>query len=207
MASSSSLSPISKPLTSDIQIDAAGDLKLLLQHREEWVTFQVSSKAMSLASPVWRAMLDPNGPFRESQSDNSEIIFPDDDPEALLILLSAAHLRFQEVPKHLSFERLLNVCVLCDKYDCITLVRPWIFEWKVRQIVPTDWELYEEWLFIAWTMGDEATFKRVGRSMILRATTDESGAFNDTRLSKLEMPPGFVGRSHLSFCLSKCWTD
>lgn len=198
---------MSKPLTSDIQIDAAGDLKLLLQHGEEWVTFQVSSKVMSLASPVWRAMLDPNGPFRESQSDNNEIIFPDDDSEALLILLSAAHLRFQDVPKDLSFEGLLNVCILCDKYDCITLVRPWIFQWKVGQVVPEGEEFYEEWLFIAWTTGDEANFKRVGRSMILRATTDESGAFNDTRLSKLEMPPGFLGRFHLSLCLSKCSTD
>ena len=194
-------------MTFDIQIDAAGDLKLLVPYGEEWVIFQVSSKAMSLASPVWRAMLDPNGPFRESQPDNNEIIFPEDGPKALLILLSAAHLRFQDVPEELSFQQLRSVCVLCDKYDCITLVRPWISKWQARQDFPAGQEFYEEWLFIAWTTGDEATFKRVGRSMILRASTNESGAFNDTRLSWLKMPPGFIGQSHFSFYLSKYSTD
>lgn len=184
-------------LTSDIQIDTAGDLKLLVQHCEDWVTFQVSSKAMSLASPVWRTMLDPNGPFRESQSDNNEITFPDDDAKALLNLLLVAHLRFQDVPKELTFEQLLNVCILCDKYDCITLVRPWIWRWQERQI-HLPWEiLSEEWLFIAWTTGDEAKFRRTAQSLILHANTDESGAFNDARLSELVMPPGFIGQSQL----------
>ena len=184
-------------LTSDIQIDTAGDLKLLVQHCENWLTFQVSSKAMSLASPVWRTMLDPNGPFRESQSDNNEITFTDDDTKALLILLLAAHLRFQDIPNELTFEQLLNVCILCDKYDCITLVRPWIWSWQECQIHPPGEILYEEWLFIAWTTGDEATFRRTAQSLILHANTDESGTFNDARLSELVMPPGFIGQSQL----------
>jgi len=85
-------------LTSTIEVDPAADLRLLVQHGDHQITFKVSSEAMSLASPVWRTMLDPAGPFKESQSDNGEINFPDDDSEALLILLVAAHLRFQDVP-------------------------------------------------------------------------------------------------------------
>ena len=196
-----------KDLAFDVQIDAAGDLKLLVQHGEEWVTFQVSSKAMSLASPVWRRMLDPNGPFRESRSDNNKITFPDDDSEALLILLLAAHLRFQDVPQEVWFQQLLNVCILCDKYDCITLVRPWISRWQAREIHLAGQYKYEEWMFVAWTTGDKATFERAGRTLISNATTDESGIFSDTRLSGLEMPPGFVGRSHLSLYLLKYFTE
>ncbi|KAL8795387.1 MAG: hypothetical protein Q9195_002128 [Heterodermia aff. obscurata] len=168
-----------KALTSDIQIDAAGDITLLVKHGDEWVTFQVSSKAMSLASPVWRAMLDPNGPFRESRADNNEITFPDDYSKALLILLLAAHLRFQDVPQNLTFEQLLNVCILCDKYDCITLVRPWISKWLDRQRYPAGEKLYEEWLFIAWTTGDEATFESTGRNLILHANPDGSRKLNE----------------------------
>ena len=197
----------SGPLTSDIQIDAAGDLKLLVQHGEDWVAFQVSSKAMSLASPVWRAMLDPNGPFKESQSGHNEITLPDDDSKALLILLLAAHLRFQDVPEELSFEHLLEVCVLCDKYDCITLVRPWISRWQARHIPLARIRRHEEWLFIAWTTGDEATFERIGQRLTFCATTRKSSSLDFDRLSTLRMPPGFVGWFHFSLRLSTCLTD
>ena len=193
--------------TSHIQIDAAGDLNLLAQHGLDWVTFQVSSKAMSLASPVWRAMLDPNGPFRESQSETTEIAFPDDDASGLLILLLVAHLCFQDLPQKLSFSQLLDVCTLCDKYDCIALVHPWISGWVAPRIDLACQDYYEEWLFIAWTIGDEAAFERTGRSLILRAKTLESGELDNERLDSMEMPPGFIGQSHFSSCLPTYSTD
>ncbi len=52
---------------------------------------------MSLASLVWHTMLDPSGSFREANLDNGEIAFLENDVEALLIVLLAAHLRQQEV--------------------------------------------------------------------------------------------------------------
>ncbi len=42
-------------------------------------------------------MLDPSGSFREANLDNGEIAFLENDVEALLIVLLAAHLRQQEV--------------------------------------------------------------------------------------------------------------
>ena len=196
-----------KAPTSHIQIDAAGDLKLSVLHGIEWVTFQVSSKAMSLASPVWRAMLDPNGPFRESQSENNEITFPDDDPKGLLVLLLVAHLRFQDVPQVPSFVKILDVCILCDKYDCIALVHPWISRWLAPQIHLACRDFCDEWLFIAWTIGDEATFERAGRSLILRAETHESGIWNNDALLTTQLPPGYLGKSHFSACFSTHSTD
>ena len=105
---------MSEALASPIAIDPAGDIKLLVQHGDRWMTFQVSSNAMAMASPVWRIILDPKGPFRESQPENNEVTFPDDDAEALLILLLAAHLYFKHVPHKLRLDQLLAVCSACD---------------------------------------------------------------------------------------------
>ncbi|KAF4633965.1 hypothetical protein G7Y89_g4141 [Cudoniella acicularis] len=49
----------------------------------------------------------------------------DDDGDALRILLAIAHLQFNHVPQHaLRFEMLLNLAVLCEKYNCFGIVTP-----------------------------------------------------------------------------------
>ena len=161
-------------LTSPIVIDPAGDIELLVHHGNQWMTFQVSSKAMSMASPVWRVMLDPRGPFRESQPENNEVTFHDDDAEALLILLLAAHLRFQHVPHELCLDQLLAVCTACDKYDCVELIRPWISGWQACQSRLADQAMRAKQLFITWTIGDEAAFERVARTFVNLSTADDS---------------------------------
>ena len=90
--------------------------------------FHVSRAVMCLASPVWKAMLAPDRSFKEARPESSHgavVDFSDDDPEALHLLLNIAHLNFHELPESLKYEELLQVCVPCDKYDMIWLLRPW----------------------------------------------------------------------------------
>lgn len=96
---------------------------------ENQVTFRVSSKAMCLASPVWRVMLDPSGPFKEARPENDSVLFPEDDAQALQILLYIAHLQFHSIPETLSFTQLLNLAIICDKYDTARLLFPWFHKW------------------------------------------------------------------------------
>ena len=86
----------------------------------------VSSAVMRIASPVWRTMFDPQGHFMESQRSSSprEIHFPDDDADALLIVLYIAHLQFGKLPEALDYQELLNLAIICDKYDTVSTVRP-----------------------------------------------------------------------------------
>ena len=184
------------PADSTILIDPAGDLKLLVKHHGQDRNFQVSSKAMSLASPVWRTMLDPSGPFREAKPDNGEIAFPEDDAEALLVLLLAAHLRYQEVPQTLKYEQLLNLCIVCDKYDCVGLLRPWISKWETALKPLADHPGHEEWLFIAWTTGDETAFKRLARRLVQESYTNQSKQCLTVsgKVLRENMPPGIVGQ-------------
>lgn len=84
----------------NISIDPNGDRTLIVGTGENQKFFRVSSKAMSLASPVWKAMF--TGPYRESTAE--EISFPEAEPNALLIALRIAHLQFKDLPSSLDFQ-------------------------------------------------------------------------------------------------------
>lgn len=93
-------------------LDPAGDVQL----STETQTFLVSSKVMCLASPVWRAMFDPQGPWAK-RSSTGPFSLPEDDPDALLTILRIAHLHFSDLPDALVvYQHLLQLAVLCDKY-------------------------------------------------------------------------------------------
>ena len=89
-------------------------------------TFVVSSTVMRIASPVWRAMFDPQSPFMDTQRSltHGEMDLPEDDADALLYVLRIAHLQFRRIPETLDFIDLLNVAIICDKYDTVSIVRP-----------------------------------------------------------------------------------
>ena len=166
-------------------------MHLLISCGKKQKRVQASSKVMSLASPVWRTMLDPQGPFRESDPKNGEISFLDDHAEALLILLLAAHLKYPEVPEEISYELLLNICIICDKYDSIEVVRPWLAGWRKPL------EHHEEFLFIAWALGDQKTFERVCRKLVLESSTNDRNECL-TASGKIlfsNLPPAVVGQS------------
>ena len=174
------------PLSTFITVDPIGDLHLIAKYGLHEITFRVSSKAMSLASAVWRTMLDPAGHFKESQPAHNKISIQDDDAEALLVLLLAAHLRFHEVPLRLWLEQLMNVCILCDKYDCIGLVKPWIEGWEDHCGRPELHGGHKKLpLLVAWSTGDEAKFEHVARDFV---RTSDAGHAEANFL-----PPGYTG--------------
>lgn len=100
--------------SSHIILDPAGDRLLAVNKDEKQQTFRVSSKAMCLASLVWRAMLDPSGPWKEAQ-DGSHVTFPEDDPDTLRIVLDIFYFHFHRIPNTLTYEQLLKLAILCDK--------------------------------------------------------------------------------------------
>ena len=108
--------------------DPRGDVKLLLDGPKGEEVFIVSSKAMTLVSDPWRAMLDPRGSFSEAQSQGNhlsrEIPLHHDNPEPLSILLHLAHLQFDKVPLSLEFADLLALAILTDKCQATKVVTP-----------------------------------------------------------------------------------
>ena len=156
-----------------IPIDPNGDLTLIVGADDDVRMFLVSSKALTLASPVWRAMLSTRNGFKEAGSE--EISFPDDKSEALFIVLLTCHLRFQVVPKKVEFKTLMDLCTVCDKYDCISLLQPWFSAWMSPWLKHVGQHGYEGWAFIAWVIGDVDIFKRAIDHVVLNCKMDESG--------------------------------
>ena len=89
-------------------------------------TFVVSSAVMRIASPVWKTMFDPQGHFMDSQRSFTHGVMdlPEDNADALLCVLRIAHLQFRRVPERLDYAGLLNLAIICDKYDTVAIVRP-----------------------------------------------------------------------------------
>lgn len=81
-----------------VPVDTSGDINLIVTCRGVQKSIQVSLKAMSLAGPVWRTMLDPEGSFREADPNTSDSPSAQDDAEALLLLL-ATQLKYHEIPR------------------------------------------------------------------------------------------------------------
>ena len=157
-----------------IYLDFSGNLRLLVKESDdEWRTLVVSSSAMCLASPVWRAMLDPKSQFKEAE--RQEVEFPDDDLDALLIILRVAHLKFRDLPDSLSFKGLVNLAVVSDKYDTVGVVRRWLPQWLGPWYKESCSPGYEEWLSIVWTTGDNATFRTTTKHLIESCSIDNAG--------------------------------
>ena len=170
-----------------IYIDQDGDLDLVVGLGTESRTFCVSSKVMRLASPVWRAMLSPEHGFQESSPATNVITLPEDDVLSVFVVLLASHMRFQEIPGSVTFKQLVNLCVVCDKYDCISGLQPWLPGWLAlykESVAEPGWE---EWSFVAWVVGDEAIFEQVTNNIILTSSIiGESGEWKNELGGKLE---------------------
>ncbi|KAF6225712.1 hypothetical protein HO133_009713 [Letharia lupina] len=94
-------------------IDPEGDVILICGKTE----FQVSSKVLSLASPVFKALFSPS--FAEGQptsSKASRIQLHDDDAESMLFMCAVLHHKCA-FSKGIGLERLERLAVVTDKYD------------------------------------------------------------------------------------------
>ena len=161
-------------------------------------TFHVANAAMCLASPVWDKMLAPGGSFKEGKNGHHDtaVNFHDDDPGALHILLNIAHLRFKDIPAELTFEELLQISMLSDKYDMVQLLGPWVSDW-VRALKSRAFEVgFEEWLFIAWALGDHEMHDNLSRHLVLTVRMSKDGVCVNQSGQRLgqTMPPQAIGK-------------
>jgi hypothetical protein len=109
----------------------------------EICTGRASSHAMALGSPVWEKFLFPpwSGPTETKDLEGRDVQtspvqrlnFAKDDGEALLILLHIAYLQYKEIPTTLPYDHLLNLAILVNQYDYISIIRPWLATWLANK--------------------------------------------------------------------------
>jgi hypothetical protein len=177
----------------------SGDVTLLTTHpnTKQPLTGTVVSYALTLASPVWKKFLFPPWETNGVESKPKQINCTEDDSSALLILLNIAHLQFNEVSNgKLEYSLLFEVAKLCDQYDCVDLVRPWLQPWLAREQSECLKVGQEGWLWITWVFGRENVFEACAKNLAKVVSTDKKGGclLGNGKLIPEPVPPGIVSR-------------
>ena len=133
---------------------------------------------MKNANPTWNTMLDG---IRRSVPKGTNGVFdlPQDDPEALRVILRIAHGPHgqpEKIPKLVRQSLLLEIAILCDKYDMSTLLKPFGSDWMDRLGPMT---AREDFLFLAYAFRFERMFVGMGVQYNKSIGICESGHVGD----------------------------
>jgi hypothetical protein len=161
-------------IEAEYQLDPLGDITLVATSPTEPERhLRASCKTLCLASSVFKAMIGPDSSFSEKRS--SRINLVDDNFDALLLVLRAAHLRSRLIPFNISAEKLFHIAVVCDKYDLTDSVTPWAEIWirNFKDVAQTS--RYDRWLRISWVFQRATIFEKVTRRLILETEFDLAG--------------------------------
>ncbi|MCJ1354907.1 MAG: hypothetical protein MMC33_004897 [Icmadophila ericetorum] len=134
-------------MTSHI-FDAEGDLAPILPTKgtneiSEPLRMRVSSKHLSLASPVFKDMLSRN--FFEGITLHTigsvEVLLSDNDTKALIVLLSIIRSQPSKIPSKVNLDFLTEMTILVDKYQlrpvAALLSGYWIA--ALKHEIPSEW--------------------------------------------------------------------
>lgn len=169
-----------------IILDRNGDIVLHVQAFEHdgqmKNEFLASTKALSLGSPVFNAML--NGRFIEATEPTVGLraaSLLDDDPKALLLLCNIVHLRFNSLPKQISLDELFSIAVVSDKYDMIPKVKPFVkhhCNYHRKDMTEPGNEVF---FYIAWALGLVRDFKKMFMRLVFEIKLPSSTSSNSSR--------------------------
>lgn len=161
------------------------------------ISIRVSSKHLTLASIVFKKMLDAG--FKEglelSSAGYVEIPMPETDPTAFLILLNIIHGRIKKVPRKVDLFLLTEIAVLVDRYELLEITELWSDQWlrDLEESVPVtlDEDLLP-WMCISWVFKIPDIFKQI--TMV--AHLESEGLLETTQLpipeSVLGMDSGYI---------------
>ncbi|CAF3592176.1 unnamed protein product [Fusarium graminearum] len=149
--------PIEGEKKRTIRFDRNGDLHLKVgtSHPRNML---VDSRALGRASAKLHATITQNG--KDDTGDRWAIEFPEDDPKSFAILLNLIHARFEKVPANVKLDRLFDVCVLANKYDMTSVLRPVAERWYLSART-LDKDSIFKMAFIAWELGFTTDFGEI----------------------------------------------
>ena len=112
-----------------IDVDPAGDV-ILTVGSEKWdneARFRVSSKVLSLASPVFAAMVSPkwsDSANKASSSEPQHISLPEDHPFIMEWICQILHFR-KDIATNQDITFLVLLAQVCDKYNLESPIMTW----------------------------------------------------------------------------------
>jgi hypothetical protein len=179
-----------QPLSEEmVKIDSDGDVLFIVSSCDKpTARLLVSSKVLSLASPVFAAMFSPR--FKEGSSLNpgcpSEVPLPEDDPEAMTLLCNCLHFRTDHIPRNVDFSLLKALAILCDKYNVARAISAWNILWLQKWETSECEDGFEGLLVVIYALDCAEAFAKISKKAIL----DQVGPFDTYRvLDGFDMVP------------------
>ncbi|KAK1962171.1 hypothetical protein LY78DRAFT_661467 [Colletotrichum sublineola] len=164
----------------EVQVDPDGDLVLRAGQQTGLPerSFRVCANALRRSSQVWKKMLF--GPFKESKPAFGTwlVHLPDDDPDALEIVLNIIHANFPLVPAAPSLAELYEIFQMANKYDMVPALKPWANAWlDVAEscAAATDGESMAALTYVAWELGQVELHRKMMKELLLYSTIDRDG--------------------------------
>lgn len=158
-------------MAGSIEIDDMSDLALALDKSSgAQVNVCVSSHILRRASPVWKRTLAPD---RWSEASQSVLPMPEDDFEAMMILLKIFHMKYQGFSTPMSKNTLLQIAILCDKYDLSAPLSIWLDRWAGDGDLDLD---VADSLFCFYAFHMQARFVSLAVSLVKNITLVPNGS-------------------------------
>lgn len=175
-------------------IDSNGDVVLQVGHGEDGKSLQVSSKVLSLASPVFAAML--NSTFMEgavpAHGRSRTVSLPEDDIGPVTTLCLIFHLQSHRVNLK-EFDPFERLAIVCDKYDCARALKPWSTLWLQKWPGTASGEDdYWKMLYISYAYDDRAAFYAASRGIVQHYTEAMMTAACGSRPGLAILPEGVM---------------
>lgn len=157
------------PVQDPTYFDPDGDLQLHIGPEKSACV--VCSRSLSRASPVFKRML--YGGFAESKPAHGEwiVALPEDNQEAMFLLLNIVHGHSDAVPMRLPDEKLYHVTVLTDKYNMTKCLHPWAHSWRKHFVKPDTSAKIARRIWIAWELGIIDIFMRGVQALLHSSST------------------------------------
>ena len=153
-------------------IAADGDVHLIVGTGEDCVDLLVSSKNLTLSSPVFAGMLKPH--FQEggelSTLGSVQIALPEDDPQAAFWCCNAMHFQpDREAPDKV--HKLLKAVTFIDKYGLLSCLGGWagLILVKLRQKHDNDQFDLAKVVGIAYALNDHEAFYEATLDLLLKS--------------------------------------
>ncbi|KAH8600089.1 hypothetical protein B0O99DRAFT_682550 [Bisporella sp. PMI_857] len=158
-----------------ISFDDEGDALLEVADLDmvQRIPCRVSTKVLSLASPVFAKLFGPD--FKEGRSIRSgqldPIFLEEDDAQVMKIILGALHYKGIKEIQSVDAECLASIAIHCDKYNCVSALSPWLSYWfgKITPLAETSEEL-GFLLLAAYKCDDAEKFKEMSRRALRKFT-------------------------------------
>lgn len=150
-----------------ITVDPEGDV--VLEFKDECLL--VSSKVLSLVSPVFAAMFKPQFKegiqFRLAGGETLTVPLPEDDAKAFTLLCKVIHHRCDEIPAEPDISCLENLACICDKYHCTRAIINCCVLWLQKLIKAAPPEGLNRLLLVAYILDLPEFFSTISWEILL----------------------------------------